>query len=131
MNKQPVTRVRLVMRTKFLVVDGTITVEEAIQQMKADQATSLIVRKRHDDDEYGLVLLSDIVKKVLAPGRARERVNIYEIMSKPVVTVGPEMDVRYCARFFDQFGISVAPVVERGEVIGLVDYVSMVFEGLL
>ncbi len=131
MKKQSVTRVRAVMRTKFLVVDGTITVEEAIQQMKADQATSLIVRRRHDDDEYGLVLLSDIVKKVLAPGRARERVNIYEIMSKPVVTVGPEMDVRYCARFFDQFGISVAPVVERGEVIGLVDYVSMVFEGLL
>jgi len=131
MKKQSVTRVRAVMRTKFLVVDGTITVEEAIQQMKADQATSLIVRRRHDDDEYGLVLLSDIVKKVLAPGRARERVNIYEIMSKPVVTVGPEMDVRYCARFFDQFGISVAPVVERAEVIGLVDYVSMVFEGLL
>jgi CBS domain-containing protein len=75
-------------------------------------------------------LLSDIAKKVLARDRASERVNVYEIMSKPVITVDPDMDVRYCARLFDQFGLSSAPVIEDGRVLGVVSYKELVFDGL-
>ena len=75
---------------------------------------ALIVDKRHDDDEYGIVLLSDIAREVMARDKAPDRVNVYEIMSKPVVCVDPKMDIRYCARMFDRFGLSRAPVVEAG-----------------
>ena len=51
-------------------------------------------------DEYGMVLLSDIAKQVLAKDRSPKRVNIYEIMAKPVLSVQPDMDIRYCARMF-------------------------------
>jgi CBS domain-containing protein len=57
-------------------------------------------------------------------------VNVYEIMSKPVIPVDPDMDVRYVARLFDRFGLSIAPVVENGEVIGIVSYTELVFAGL-
>ena len=53
---------------------------EALQKMKHIETKSLIVEKRNDDDEYGMVLLSDIAKDVLAKDRSPERVNIYEIM---------------------------------------------------
>ena len=64
------------------------------------------------------------------PIRAPDRENIYEIMSKPIVSVDPQMDIRYCARLLDQFGLSVVPVIENELVIGVVGYVELVLEGL-
>ncbi len=124
-------RVREVMKEKFDLVHGLATVAEALQQMAHVETKCLIVEKRHEHDEYGLVMLSDISKKVLAMDRAPERVNIYEIMSKPVITVDPEMDIRYCARLFERFGISRAPVVENRRVIGIVSHTDMVLRGLV
>jgi predicted transcriptional regulator len=77
-----------------------------------------------------MVMLSDIAKQVLAIDRAPDRVNIYEIMSKPVITVNPKMDIRYCARLFARFDLSRAPVVENREVIGIISYTDMVVKGL-
>ena len=62
--------------------------------------------------------------------RSPERVNIYEIMSKPVIGVDPEMDIRYCTRLFDKFGLSYAPVIDKGELKGIVSYANMVLRGL-
>ena len=128
-NKMPI-RVRDVMKSKYDLVDGILTVNEALDKMKHIENKSLIVDKRHDDDEYGIVLMSDIAREVLAKDRAPERVNIYEIMSKPVINVDPQMDIRYCARMFDKFGLSRAPVVENGKIIGVVSYTDMVLKGL-
>ena len=40
------------------------------------------------------------------------------------------MDIRYCARLFDNFGISHAPVIENDNVVGIVSYYLLVLEGL-
>ena len=125
-----VIKAREVMREKHLELDGLATVKEALDAMKAAQAELVIVKKRHEHDAFGIVLLSDIAKNVLARDRASQRVNVYEIMSKPVISLDPEMDVRYCARLFDNFGLSNAPVIENGKVLGIVSYTELVFQGL-
>jgi CBS domain-containing protein len=124
-------RVRDVMKPNFDMVDGMDTVAQALERMLHVDTKSLIVRKRHDDDEFGMVLISDIARQVLAKDRAPERVNIYEIMSKPLLNVTPTMDIRYCARLFDRFDLSRAPVVEQGEVIGIVSLTDLVVKGLM
>ena len=73
-----------------------------------------------------MVLFSDIAKEVVAKDRAPDRVNVYEIMAKPVISVRPEMLVRYCARLFERCGISHAPVIEDDKVIGIVSYYLLV-----
>jgi predicted transcriptional regulator len=122
--------VRQVMREDVTEVDGSIDVMEAMRVMKRVGATCLIVRKRHEQDEYGMVLFSDIAKQVIAKDRAPERVNAFEIMAKPVITVRPSMSIRHCARLFEKFGISHAPVVENDSVIGVVSYYLLVLGGL-
>lgn len=119
-----------VMRPNFVEMDGLATVKQALDLLRTEEARVVIVNKRHEHDAHGLILLSDIAKKVLAKDRAPDRVNLYEIMSKPMMTVPPEMDVRYCARLFDRFGLSVAPVLKGDKIIGVVSYSELVLHGL-
>jgi len=111
----------------YQFADGMMTVAEGIKLAKDHNVNALIINKRNPQDEYGLVMLADIAKEVLAKDRSPERVNLYEIMAKPLLTVNPNMDVRYCARLFERFSIHLAPVVENNEIIGMVDYINMVF----
>jgi len=122
--------VRDCMRREVTEVDGTMDVLSALKVMKKVGATSLIVKRRDDQDEYGLLLFSDIAKEVIAKDRAPERVNVYEIMAKPVLSVRPDMQIRYCARLFENFGISHAPVVEDDKVVGIVSFYLLVLQGL-
>lgn len=130
MSKRAIVRVRDVMRPDFDMVDGMDTVADALKNSKHPESKCFIVNVRHDDDEYGIVLLSDIAKYVLARDKSPDRVNIYEIMSKPVVSVDPDMDIRYCTRLFDNFGLSRAPVVEGKKVLGIVGYTDIVLRGI-
>ncbi|HEC20203.1 MAG TPA: CBS domain-containing protein [Gammaproteobacteria bacterium] len=130
MTSREITRVKEVMKTEFDMVDGLTPVSEALRMMRHVETKCVLVDKRHDDDAFGMVLLSDVARRVLAKDRAPERVNVYEIMTKPVLTVSPEMDIRYCARQFEQFGLSRAPVEENGRIIGIVSLTDMVLKGL-
>lgn len=122
--------VRDVMRTDITEVDGKMDVLSALKIMKKVGATSLIVKRRDEHDEYGMLLFSDVAKKVIAKDRAPERINVYEIMAKPVISVRPEMSIRHCAKLFEQFGISHAPVIEHDKVVGIVSYYLLVLQGL-
>ncbi len=126
MNAEPIKHVRDVMTDDFILVDGLATVSEAVEAMKEAGARVIIVRKRHRHDEYGILMMSDIAKNVIACNRSPDRVNVYEIMAKPVIFVRPSMDVRYTARMFDSFGLSMAPVLKSGEVLGVVSYTNIV-----
>jgi predicted transcriptional regulator len=128
--KQDDITVRQVMRENVTIVDGRIDVMEAMRIMKRVGATSLIIQRRHENDEYGMVLFSDIAKQVIAKDRAPERVNAFEIMAKPVISVRPGMSIRHCARLFERCGISHAPVIENDEVVGIVSYYLLVLGSL-
>ena len=131
MKKSKWVPVKNVMRTNVAFVDGRLSVLEALRTMKKEKVTSLIVNRRFDTDEYGMLLFSDIAEQVIAENRAPDRVHVFEIMSKPVISVRPDMDIRYCARLFGRFGISHAPVMEHDKVIGMVSYYLLVLEGML
>jgi len=128
--QRPIIRVSDVMKKEFDTVDGLDTIQTALKKMKHISTKCLIVNKRHDNDEYGILLISDIARKVLAQDKAPDRINVYEIMAKPVISVDHAMDVKYCARLFDRFDISRAPVLENGKVIGIVSLTDLAIKGL-
>lgn len=130
MEKRTLVRVRDVMKTDFGTIDGIATVAEALTQMKTLKTAVLIVNKRHEDDEYGMLTSGDIARHVLAKDRAPDRVNVYEIMSKPVISVHPDMDIRYCSRLFANYNLVRAPVLENNNVVGMVSPNSLVLDGL-
>ncbi|MCP3851019.1 MAG: CBS domain-containing protein [Gammaproteobacteria bacterium] len=129
--KPPVhVSVKEVMKNHVDFVDGMKTVKEALEEMQHVETKTLIVKKRHEHDEWGIVVISDIARKVLAVDKSIDRTNVYEVMTKPAITISQDMDIRYCARLFEQFGLSRAPVVKHGEIIGIVSHTDMVLKGL-
>ena len=130
MNATTIVRVRDVMHQDYVRADGLRTVAEGLVLMREHHAQIILIRKRDADDEYGMVLLADIARDVLAPNRAPDRVNLYEIMTKPLIGVRPAMNVRYCARLFERYGLAVAPVIDSAdEVVGIVSYPDLVLGG--
>ena len=124
-------RVRDVMKSNYGTISRNATIAEALKEMKRLQTTVLVVDKRDENDEYGLLLVSDIARKVLAKDRASSRVNTYEIMTKPAVCVDPDMDIRYCSRLMATFNLVRVLVVKDNLVIGTVNPGALVLDGLV
>jgi CBS domain-containing protein len=130
MNTKQLIRVRDVMKSEFITIDGVATVQEALRSMKSHMTSVLVVNKRHQNDEYGMITAGDIARNVLARDRAPDRVNVYEVMAKPVISVSPDMDIRYCSKLFARYDLGRAPVIDSGEVIGTVSPNALVLDGL-
>lgn len=113
MNGKSYIKVSDVMTTTIKTIDATATVADAIEVMRESGVSSLVAERRDASDEYGLVVVSDIAKQVIAENRAPERVNVYEIMTKPVLTVAADMNIRYAVRMLVQFGLSRVLVVDH------------------
>ena len=80
MSEQKTVRARDIMNDRYVEIDGLTTVKEAIQALVAADASVLIVHKRDQNDEFGIVQLSDIAKKVLAKaGMTTDDIDLYEI----------------------------------------------------
>jgi signal-transduction protein with cAMP-binding, CBS, and nucleotidyltransferase domain len=123
----PLIRVRDVMTPSLREISATATVREAIDIFKSSGVSSLIIPRGGEADELGLITVRDIATEVIAEGRSPDRVYVYEVMRKPVLTVDAEMDVRFAVRLLTRFGLSRAVVIggER-EPVGLVTLRDMV-----
>ncbi len=110
-----------VMVSDLHTIDGLATVRDAVEIMNRHSVSSLIVDRRNADDEAGLIDVTSIAREVIARNRVPDRVHVYEVMTKPVVSVPATMLVRYAARHLVTLGLTRALVVDQDrEVIGMV-----------
>ncbi len=120
MNAKPIVTVGEVMSSTLQIVDGLSTVQEAIDRMREHGISSVVVDRRDEDDEYGIVVIHDVAEHIIGHDRSPERTNVYEIMSKPVVSLDVDMNIRYAARLLFRLGLSRAIVTENGNLVGVV-----------
>ena len=107
-------RVEDIMTKEVVTISGSATVAEAVKLMKDKGLRALIVEPRSDRDPYGMVTETDIVYKVAAYGNDPKALRVFEIMTKPCITVTPDLGVEYVARLFANTRIRRAPVVQNG-----------------
>lgn len=109
-----------IMTQDVVTIKGLATVAEAVKLMKEKGLRALIVEKRIEDDAFAMVTETDIVYKVAAFGLDPKAVRIYEIMTKPCITVQPTLGVEYVARLFANTRIRRAPVVGDSGLLGVI-----------
>jgi len=108
-----------IMTTNVVTIRGSATVAEAVEIMKTKKLRGLIVERRDENDPYGIISETDIVYKVAAYGHDPKKMRVYEIMTKPCITVNPELGVEYVARLFASTRIRRAPVI-KGNLLGII-----------
>ncbi len=108
-----------VMTKDVVSIDGTATVADAVRLMRDESVSSLFVNRRGIEDAWGIVTRKDVVCKVVDPGKDPHEMKVFEIMSKPLVTVSPGLALKYCARLFKSTGIRRAPVFDGKEIVGI------------
>ena len=106
-------KVKDAMTSHVRTIDAMATVKDAIRVMDEAGVSSLVVARRDDADEFGLLVVTDIAREVIAENRSVERVNVYEVMSKPVLTLPMDMNIKYAVRLLVRFGLSRAVVVDH------------------
>ncbi|MFO7760616.1 MAG: CBS domain-containing protein [Thermodesulfobacteriota bacterium] len=129
--KSTIIRARDIMSKGIVSIDGMDTAQKAAAKMREKKVSALLVNKRHADDAWGIIAVQDLIRGMIVPGRPPEEVNVYEIMTKPVITVAADMDVRYVARLLYRIGIRRAPVEEEGELLGMVALSSLILDNNL
>ncbi len=126
-----VTTVAETMTRDVITIEPTATVREAVKMMRRNKTSSLIVERRDAADEYGLVVVSDIAGEVLSKNLSPDRVNVYEVMSKPVLTVSAGMNVVYATRLLTRFKLSRALVIDDERTpLGIVTLRDMVLRAI-
>jgi signal-transduction protein with cAMP-binding, CBS, and nucleotidyltransferase domain len=129
-NKRSFQSAKEVMKTKVVFMDGMATAEEAVEKMKKEDIKTIIIEKRDAQDAYGIVNVHDLIKGVIIPDKTSQEVNLFEIMTKPVISVPSNMDVRYVARMLMNTGLHIAPVEEDGKFIGMVSLSDIIVRNL-
>ena len=127
MNAHETMKVSQAMTASVHTIDAMATVKDAIQAMREHNVSSLAVERRDEHDEFGLLAIIDIAREVIAVNRSAERVNVYEIMSKPVVSLPADMSIKYAVRLLVRFHLSRALVIDAArKPIGIVTLRDMV-----
>lgn len=108
-----------VMHKNVVFVEGKATVADAIKTMRAKKVSSLVVNRRDHGDAWGIMTRKDVVNKIIDPGKDPAHVRVFEIMSKPLVTVSPGLQLKYCARLMNNTGIRRAVVFDGKDIIGM------------
>ena len=130
MSEQTYTKVGDVMSQQLRTIARTATAQEAIDLLKQSGVSSLVVPRHDEADECALVTITDLAREVVAVDRAPDRTYVYDIMTKPVLTLPVNMNVKYACRLLAKFKLSRALVVDGNrEPVGIVTLRDMVLHG--
>ncbi len=121
-----IQKVRDVMMANFTEVDGVMKVSDALNMMRDEKINAILVKPRDENDVYGIMTLKDIARRVIGENRKLHEAHVYEIMSKPVLSINADMPIPYAARFLTNFNVSYAMVIENNAVTGMVSLNGMV-----
>lgn len=116
-----------IMTQPVVSIRGAETVERAVALMKQHAVSSLLVDRRHPQDAYGIVTVTDVVWKIIAYGKDPKQVRVYEIMTKPCIVLNPDLGAEYAARLFAEAGIRSAPVIQ-GDRVGIVSVTDLLLK---
>jgi len=91
---------------------------EVIRLMAEHAIGSVLVMR--GEALVGIATERDYARKVILKGRSSQDTPVADIMSSPVITVGPGEDIRRCMQIVTEKRIRHLPVVEGGKVVGLI-----------
>lgn len=99
-------------------VEVSMTVYAAVTLLSAHQIGALVVVD--GDQPVGIFSERDYARKGIIRGRRAHRTLVREMMSSPLITVGPEHSIEECMKLMTDRRIRHLPVIDNDELVGIV-----------
>jgi CBS domain-containing protein len=113
-----------IMISKVVTVRATISVKEAVDTMNEHGIGCLVVVEK--ESPVGILTERDLLKRVLAKSKDPRKINVQEIMSKPLIVGKPDMLIEEVIKLMLDKKIKKLPIVENGKLLGLVTLTDIV-----
>ena len=107
-----------------VTVSEATPVLEVIRLMAEHHIGSVLVMQ--GEQLLGIATERDYARKVILQGRSSSDTPVAQVMSSPVVTVSPTDTVQTCMAMMTDRKIRHLPVVESGQVVGLISIGDLV-----
>ena len=120
-----VLKIENVMVSDVITVEAEATVREAVDIMNKHEIGCLVVVDE-EEKPVGVMTERDLLTRVLAKRKDPVRTKVSQVMSKPIITATPHMDLEAAAKLMFEKKIKKLPVVEDGQLVGLVTLTDMV-----
>jgi CBS domain-containing protein len=111
-------KVEDVMVKEVITVDEKSTVKEAADVMNKFEIGCLIVTKK--GKALGILTERDLLKRIVSEARDPLKTRVVSVMSKPLIVVEPDMEMEEAAKLMFKLKIKKLPVVQDGQLLGLV-----------
>jgi CBS domain-containing protein len=111
------TTVKNLMTKKALTIDSKKTIFEAAQLMSQKEVGDLIVVD--NGMPVGIVTERDFVRRIVAKGRTVDA-KVSDMMSTPLITIGPEASLKEAARKMVKHRIRRLPVLKEHKLVGII-----------
>ena len=109
---------RDIMVSDPVTVNPETTVYQIAKIMAEKDIGSVIVVE--NNKVVGIVTEEDLIRRVLAEGRDPNRTRAGDIMSRPVVYVSPDAEVKEVALLMARLGIGHIPVIDGNRLVGII-----------
>ncbi|MBF0292435.1 MAG: CBS domain-containing protein [Nitrospinae bacterium] len=119
-------RVRDVMIRDVVTIDGAAPLMEGLDLMIKRSVKSLVIPPKADGDAFGILTFTDIARKVIAADERLEMLNIFDVMTKPCITVAESLDIRFAARMMTTLSLSRLIVTDGKTLQGIVSMTDLV-----
>ncbi len=109
------------------------TLREAMTKMRAHQVKSLVVEKRSPGDAWGIVTYTTVLKTIIQEEGDVDLVNVYDIATKPALSVPKNIEVRHAVAMMLNFNVKRLLVTNANELEGIMtmhDIVGAILEKL-
>lgn len=113
-------RVGDLMNRDIKTISKTTGLMSAVEMMRNLDISSLIVEPDNDLDAYGIITRKDIVEALVENNQDINSLFVEDSMTKPAITVNPELSVYNCHKIMRMVGVRRMPVADRGKLVGII-----------
>jgi CBS domain-containing protein len=121
-------KIQDIMTPKVTTIPASAMVAEAIGLMKEHKIHALIIKPSGAEKSYGIITEADIAYKVIAQDQDPKALKVSDVMTKPCITVKPDMSIENAARLFADKRIHRAPVV-KDDLVGIISVSDIMSRG--
>ena len=107
-------------------ISGDATVFDAVKMMVEANVGAILVTGRDPDKIEGIFTERDYLRRIAVEGRTSRETLVRDVMTSPVIVVGPETTVEEAMALMTDRRIRHAPVVDDDRLLGMVSIGDLV-----